>query len=85
MPMATPDAGTAGRFEQTVMPYLDAAYNLARWPVRSRAMTMHCFRVAVAIRNCAQANSKLLGRNDRLTPSCHTISAESLRQFRLEL
>jgi hypothetical protein len=29
--MATPDAGTAGRIEQTVMPHLDAAYNLARW------------------------------------------------------
>src|ERR1700726_4225270 len=35
MPMATPNAGTAGRFEQTVMPHLDAAYNLARWLVRN--------------------------------------------------
>ena len=36
--MATPDAGNAGdagRFEQTVMPHLDAAYNLARWLVRN--------------------------------------------------
>lgn len=38
MPMATPEAGNAadaGRFEQTVMPHLDAAYNLARWLVRN--------------------------------------------------
>jgi len=35
MPMATPNAGTTGRFEQTVMPHLDAAYNLARWLVRN--------------------------------------------------
>ena len=38
MPMATPDAGTTGnvgRFEQMVMPHLDAAYNLARWLVRN--------------------------------------------------
>ena len=38
MPMATPNAGNApdaGRFEQTVMPHLDAAYNLARWLVRN--------------------------------------------------
>jgi RNA polymerase sigma-70 factor (ECF subfamily) len=36
--MATPDAGNAGdagRFEQIVMPHLDAAYNLARWLVRN--------------------------------------------------
>jgi RNA polymerase sigma-70 factor (ECF subfamily) len=36
--MATPNAGNAGdagRFEQTVMPHLDAAYNLARWLVRN--------------------------------------------------
>src|ERR1700732_2149995 len=38
MSMATPNAGNAadaGRFEQTVMPHLDAAYNLARWLVRN--------------------------------------------------
>ena len=38
MPMAMPNAGNAadaGRFEQTVMPHLDAAYNLARWLVRN--------------------------------------------------
>ncbi len=38
MPMATRSAGNAadaGRFEQTVMPHLDAAYNLARWLVRN--------------------------------------------------
>ncbi|MGA8144305.1 MAG: sigma-70 family RNA polymerase sigma factor [Candidatus Acidiferrales bacterium] len=35
MPGATPAAGNAGRFEQAVMPHLDAAYNLARWLVRN--------------------------------------------------
>ena len=28
------DAGSPGRFEQAVLPHLDAAYNLARWLVR---------------------------------------------------
>jgi RNA polymerase sigma-70 factor (ECF subfamily) len=40
MPLAMPEAGTphagpGGRFEQVVMPHLDAAYNLARWLVRN--------------------------------------------------
>ena len=35
MPDATAVAGNAGRFEQVVMPHLDAAYNLARWLVRN--------------------------------------------------
>ena len=35
MAMATADAETQGRFEQAVMPHLDAAYNLARWLVRN--------------------------------------------------
>ncbi len=29
------DIGNGGRFEQMVMPHLDAAYNLARWLVRN--------------------------------------------------
>ena len=29
------DEGSAGRFEQAVLPHLDAAYNLARWLLRS--------------------------------------------------
>lgn len=31
----TSAAGDAGRFEQVVMPHLDAAFNLARWLVRN--------------------------------------------------
>jgi RNA polymerase sigma factor (sigma-70 family) len=36
--MATdmPGVGNAGRFEQIVLPHLDAAYNLARWLVRNQ-------------------------------------------------
>ncbi len=30
-----PGVGNAGRFEQIVLPHLDAAYNLARWLVRN--------------------------------------------------
>jgi RNA polymerase sigma factor (sigma-70 family) len=35
MPENTPGVGSAERFEQIVMPHLDAAYNLARWLVRN--------------------------------------------------
>ena len=35
MPDAIPQAANAERFEQVVMPHLDAAYNLARWLVRN--------------------------------------------------
>src|SRR5271155_5155512 len=31
----TSEAGNSGRFEQIVLPHLDAAYNLARWLVRN--------------------------------------------------
>src|SRR5580700_9711420 len=31
-----PGVGNAGRFEQIVLPHLDAAYNLARWLVRNQ-------------------------------------------------
>jgi len=33
----TPGQGEPGRFEEVVMPHLDAAYNLARWLVRNPA------------------------------------------------
>jgi RNA polymerase sigma-70 factor (ECF subfamily) len=36
MPEATQAAGDAGRFDQIVMPHLDAAFNLARWLVRNK-------------------------------------------------
>jgi RNA polymerase sigma-70 factor (ECF subfamily) len=35
MPNAIEQAGSAGRFEEIVLPHLDAAYNLARWLVRN--------------------------------------------------
>jgi RNA polymerase sigma-70 factor (ECF subfamily) len=37
MPGDTRASGTGGRFEETIMPHLDAAYNLARWLVRNAA------------------------------------------------
>jgi RNA polymerase sigma factor (sigma-70 family) len=35
MPDLIQKSGNAGRFEQVLMPHLDAAYNLARWLVRN--------------------------------------------------
>jgi RNA polymerase sigma factor (sigma-70 family) len=35
MPNAMQAVGNAGRFEEVVLPHLDAAYNLARWLVRN--------------------------------------------------
>jgi RNA polymerase sigma factor (sigma-70 family) len=35
MPENAPGVGNAERFEQIVMPHVDAAYNLARWLVRN--------------------------------------------------
>jgi len=35
MSASTPRQGDAGRFEQAVLPQLDAAYNLARWLTRN--------------------------------------------------
>ena len=35
MGLAAPDAARLARFEQTVLPHLNAAYNLARWLVRN--------------------------------------------------
>jgi RNA polymerase sigma-70 factor (ECF subfamily) len=35
MPNAMQEVGNAGRFEEVVLPHLDAAYNLARWLVRN--------------------------------------------------
>jgi len=36
MPEDTQEVGNAGRFEQVILPHLDAAYNLARWLVRNQ-------------------------------------------------
>jgi RNA polymerase sigma factor (sigma-70 family) len=36
MPEEMQGMGSAGRFEQIVLPHLDAAYNLARWLVRNQ-------------------------------------------------
>jgi RNA polymerase sigma factor (sigma-70 family) len=36
MPEQTRETADAGRFEQVVLPHLNAAYNLARWLVRNR-------------------------------------------------
>ena len=36
MPDDTEEPGNASRFEQLVLPHLDAAYNLARWLVRNK-------------------------------------------------
>jgi len=36
MPNSMQEVGNAGRFDEIVLPHLDAAYNLARWLVRNK-------------------------------------------------